>query len=430
EVSKSFGGDGFDEGSFQFPITYTPTGLTAPAHASLFTGLHPHQHGVLNNGGNLSGGVSLPKSLRGAGFYTMAAPSVIHLDPAFGFSAGFQEFAHVEEGVRGKFRDLRHFRLIRPLFAMFGAGQVTRPGAETLSKALQLWESAPPNRPRFLWTHLFEPHWPYEPPSKEFLQASDMQAWETGPSPGYPASEVRTWQVAYDAELLYSRKILAGFLKRIQEKRTATARPLWVFFTADHGEALGEHGATDHGDLLYEEQIRVPFWLKIPGVQAGSNQTPISHVDFFPSLIDLLNLEPQENLPGRSWAPALFGHPIPEVPVYAESRHASFDNAMCRYANVKLVRNLVVSSEQMKRKPRPSQGVPESVSWLKPWEAYDLMNDPLELSRMEGKPAPPADQVASYLNFFLRERGEVPSEYGRNRIASDIVDALRELGYF
>ncbi len=429
-VSRSYGGDGLEDGSFHFPIAYTTIGLTAPAHASLFTGLHPHQHRLFNNGGKLGDAPTLAEVLREAGYFTMAAPSVVHLDPAFGFGIGFKEFAGVEGGVRGRYRFLNPFRLIRPFFSLFGAGQVTRSGSETLGKALELWKAAPPDRPRFLWAHLFEPHWPYEPPSSEFLQSSEMQAWETGPALGYQASEVRSWQVAYDGELLYSRNLLANFVNQIQENRSGNARPLWIFFTADHGEALGEHGATDHGDLLYEEQIRVPFWLKIPGVKAGENLTPVSHVDFLPSLLDLLNLDSPEGLPGRSWAPALFNQSLPEVPIYAESRQAAFDNAMCRFANVKLIRNLVVSSEIMKRKPRPSRGVPDSIAWLKPWEAYDLMRDPLELSRMEEKPPPPADQVSGYLEFFLEQRGSAPLDSDRDRLAPDVIDAMRELGYF
>ena len=39
-----------------------------------------------------------------------------------------------------------------------------------------------------------------------------------------------------------------------------------VVVTADHGEAFGEHGTHWHGVELWEELVRVPLLIRVPGV--------------------------------------------------------------------------------------------------------------------------------------------------------------------
>ena len=38
-----------------------------------------------------------------------------------------------------------------------------------------------------------------------------------------------------------------------------------IVFASDHGEEFWEHGSFEHGHTLYEELIRVPFFIKLPG---------------------------------------------------------------------------------------------------------------------------------------------------------------------
>jgi arylsulfatase A-like enzyme len=61
-----------------------------------------------------------------------------------------------------------------------------------------------------------------------------------------------------------------------------------IVFLADHGEYAGSHGLHDKGRAVYDEAIRVPFYVQFPG-QAGAiamNQM-CSGVDFFGLICDL-----------------------------------------------------------------------------------------------------------------------------------------------
>jgi choline-sulfatase len=65
-----------------------------------------------------------------------------------------------------------------------------------------------------------------------------------------------------------------------------------VVVTADHGEAFGEHGMSWHGVELWEELVRVPWIMRVPGVAPRRVTTPRSQIDLAPTLLELLGLPP------------------------------------------------------------------------------------------------------------------------------------------
>ena len=75
-----------------------------------------------------------------------------------------------------------------------------------------------------------------------------------------------------------------------------------VFFLADHGEALGDHGMWGKGPFHFDGVIRVPFLASWPGhIAPGSvYEGVISLIDFAPTILDIA------------------GVPIPEGPVPSE----------------------------------------------------------------------------------------------------------------
>jgi arylsulfatase A-like enzyme len=70
-----------------------------------------------------------------------------------------------------------------------------------------------------------------------------------------------------------------------------------IIVTADHGEAIGEHGHLSHGGVsVYGEQIAVPLLIKFPGQQQAEDvDTVVSQVDLMPTIMDVAGI--QRNLP-------------------------------------------------------------------------------------------------------------------------------------
>ncbi len=81
----------------------------------------------------------------------------------------------------------------------------------------------------------------------------------------------------------------------------------YIFYTADHGMAIGRHGLQGKQNL-YQHTWRVPFIVKGPGVKAGSRaQGNIYLLDVLATLCDIGGVPPPETNEGLSFRPVLEG---------------------------------------------------------------------------------------------------------------------------
>jgi len=72
-----------------------------------------------------------------------------------------------------------------------------------------------------------------------------------------------------------------------------------VAFVSDHGEQVRERGAVGHTWGVYDEEVRVPFWIDVPpGTLAPAaadrlaalRDAPLTQLDVLPTLLDLMGL--------------------------------------------------------------------------------------------------------------------------------------------
>ncbi len=89
----------------------------------------------------------------------------------------------------------------------------------------------------------------------------------------------------YDNNLSYLDRAFERFVRWLRQAgiydRTV------IVFTSDHGEQFWEHGASLHGHTLYEEEIRVPLILRIPGVHRRFDDVPVIVADMAPTIAGL-----------------------------------------------------------------------------------------------------------------------------------------------
>ena len=122
-----------------------------------------------------------------------------------------------------------------------------------------------------LWVHLYDPHDPVR-------------------AAGAVRHAVR--RPPYDGEVAWTDTLL-GRLRASLE-----ARQLWddalVVVTADHGEALGEHGETGHGFFAYETTLQVPLVMRGPGAagRAHRSTAPSGSSTWRRPSLELLGLPP------------------------------------------------------------------------------------------------------------------------------------------
>jgi arylsulfatase A-like enzyme len=176
-------------------------------------------------------------------------------------------------------------------------GAVERDAADVTHAALRWLESAPADRPVFLWIHYSEPHSPYEMRAQYAPKAAEGAK---GDSPG-------SRRLRYSSEIGYVDSWIGNFLARA-EKRLQPDSTLLVFLS-DHGESLGEHDYWGHGKNTHWPNLRIPLILRGPGIPAGRRVAAgASIVDVLPTLLDLLGLAPLPGAEGRTLTGTWAGH--------------------------------------------------------------------------------------------------------------------------
>ncbi len=81
----------------------------------------------------------------------------------------------------------------------------------------------------------------------------------------------------------------------------------WIFFTADHGLAVGQHGLFGKQNM-YDHSVRVPFIVSGPGVEQGKRiAEPIYLQDVMPTSLQLADIAKPQHVEFNSLLPLLDG---------------------------------------------------------------------------------------------------------------------------
>jgi arylsulfatase A-like enzyme len=100
------------------------------------------------------------------------------------------------------------------------------------------------------------------------------------------------------------------------ERSGAAARTI-IVFTTDHGAMMGSHQLVGKS-VQYEEAIRAPLIVHVPGLAPRRIAGPVGHIDVVPTLLDLLGRNIPAPLRGRSLRPVLEGRAEPDRDVVVE----------------------------------------------------------------------------------------------------------------
>ncbi|MBT3270278.1 sulfatase-like hydrolase/transferase [Candidatus Poribacteria bacterium] len=90
-----------------------------------------------------------------------------------------------------------------------------------------------------------------------------------------------------------------------------------VFFMSDHGDHLGQHRMYQKMEM-YEQAVRVPMILNVPGGATAEIDAPVSHLDIMPTILDLMAIDAPDDLDGISLLSCLrTGEAPPDRPQYS-----------------------------------------------------------------------------------------------------------------
>jgi arylsulfatase A-like enzyme len=386
---------------------------TAPCHASMLTGLYPGLHGILRNGMKLAkSAVTLGEMLRPLGYASAAFVSGWTLSKHTGLQRGFDIYEAGFDGSR-------------------------RSGSETWKLAhAWLGEHGRLAAPLFLFFHLFEPHYPYSPrndyarrflPHGEKLIDHSELPHALGLRTALITPQIEAnYTARYDGEILSADKLIDKALKRLQQlQRLDNAL---VIFTSDHGESLFERPwLLDHGTLAYDEQARVPLVVRFPrGQHAGMRvSAQVQHIDFVPTVLDLLKLAQPAELTGRSLRQIVETSKRGQEsarPVFTQARpgpERSPDIA------APLIRKGLVASVRLPPYKLIEYPIKDGGNYQ---QLFDLEADPGETRNLANEHAAKLAELHALLDEF-RTRTKTNDRAAAPTFSGKVLEQLRSLGY-
>ncbi len=390
---------------------------TLPSHVSMLSGQFPSVHGVQSAERLIAPRRTplLAEILSEAGYTTRAFTAGGYLNASFGFDRGFDAYSNVDP--------IRHAR--SPHFETFIARRPDLLTAELVGeygpKRVSDWIRANQFEPFFLFVHSYEVHdfdpppgaldqyWRGKPPVEDFSPYLNHEhALQQGIEP-----ELLEYIIAhYDAALHHTDEVIGEWLALLDELGLADRTV--VAITSDHGEELGERGVIAHTYTLYEEMIRVPMILRVPGRAPRVITEPVMVIDLVPTLLGRLGLPNDVRMQGRD--------------LLGGDEHAFIWSEVDEIAHKYSLRDSR-SGWKVIRGPEPGGTIFPN---LQPWEVFNLKSDPEERSDLAGSDPEGASQLRKNLPKLREAFSELGASFGKlgqGGLDEKTSAQLRQLGY-
>ena len=292
---------------------------TLPSHASMFTGLWPHQTGVSEHRPLDEGCRTVAEFLSRRGYLTAGfVANTYFCNSWYGLAQGFSHYEdfYDEDLVVSVHETLRSSSLGRGMVRLarrrLESGRGRKTAADINEDFLDWLSDQEGGRPFFAFLNYFDAHSPYILPvghDRHFGRVAGtpaelalLQDWENRPKRDVPEGDVTLASDAYDDCIGYLDSQIGKLM--VELKRRGLLDNTLVVITSDHGEELGEHGLIGHGRSLYSQELHVPLVILPPGGSgAGRVVTePVSLRDLPATFVDLLGYSGDSPFPGKSLA--------------------------------------------------------------------------------------------------------------------------------
>ncbi len=337
-----------------FERTYVTHPVCTPSRSSLMTGTWPHMNGCTRNSVPLDRRFRVFPELMEDRNYRAAYIGKWHLGEEGPIGRGFDEWISTDDHG-----DYTNFLISESIIPDKQNGRFSEVAISNLpielSRPKFLEKSAcefiekHQREPFILVVGFVEPHSPYNGPLNDEhpLDQIELDATATLPlSEDIPLRYrlMREWQQAeavLDRERLPTQLFFGvtpeeyrsikqrylGLVTLVDQsigavlvclERVGLADNTIIVHTSDHGDSLGAHHLFGK-ETMFEEATRVPLLVRLPGQRASKTIThPVSHIDFVPTLLDLLCQPNNPQCAGKSLLPLITEEAAPSQNVFLE----------------------------------------------------------------------------------------------------------------
>jgi arylsulfatase A-like enzyme len=395
-----------------FECTYVTHPVCTPSRSSLMTGTWPHINGCTRNSVPLDRRFRVFPELMQDKDYRTAYVGKWHLGEDGPAGRGFEKWISTDN--HGDYTNFLLSKSIKP------DGQNGRFSELAISNLpLEL------SRPKFLEKHacdfiekyhrdpfilvvgFVEPHSPYNGPlnNEHALDQVELDSTATLPeSENIPLRYrlMREWQQAEaildrerlptqfffgitPGEYLSIKQRYFGLVTLVDQsigailaclERFALTEHTIVIHTSDHGDSLGAHHLFGK-ETMFEEAARVPWLIRLPGHKRTTVVSqPVSHIDFVPTLLDLLGQPNHSQCAGKSLLPLINDQALPSHNVFLEwAPNRTKINKGTKLARRRLIKRAV---EEFTRAVVSPGGWKLCLRDKDSNELYNLKDDPFE----------------------------------------------------
>lgn len=289
--------------SLVFDQVMSQCSWTAPAVASMLTGLYPLQHGVVHGESLKHRFATFGETLQASGVTTFAVSTNPLIDAAAGYAQGVESFHHVPWKR-----------------------------AEEVNRLFVEWLPSVDGLRWFAYLHYTDPHSPYDAPEPQgsafvddgyggifrdpqiILKVRKQINFEGGTDQPIDHDDLEYLRALYDGEIRYWDRQFGELIETLRER--GSLDDTIVIVTSDHGEEFREHGKLMHGHHLYEESVRVPLLIHAPRLPPERRSDLVETRALYRAVLQLMGVADLPLLPddlladraGRRW-PA-FSHTV------------------------------------------------------------------------------------------------------------------------
>lgn len=330
-----------------FTNAISSNGICSPSRATLLTGRWGHRTGLDDNvrvWHSRLAGLSLDNSTilewaREHGYFTGyfgkwhlghdgPIRRGVHRFTKSGFDTGHaMEYTSVDFGVTRKYYEKakafkekpEYYATLPGTFEQTSTFTTTSEGIEFLREANEM------KRPFFLTMSFTAPHPPYKVP-KPYNTMYDykkikLPASFYAPVINKPIQQKQVlwpWHdVGHMSEQDWQKTVsyFYGFVSMIDDavkmvmdeiEKLKLSGSTLIIFTSDQGSMLADHGLYDKGPYSYEELMRIPMLLKVPGIEPIKVTRQVSLLDLNQTMVEWMGLEPEiPNIDSRSLFPLM-----------------------------------------------------------------------------------------------------------------------------